>query len=89
MTPIAIQLDAIGIAVLKLKKDNPEAPPVVVAPAAWMHGVAATLGQSDDMVPQSIHGCPVIQKDDIDEPVIITHDGKAYKVSSLIVETGQ
>lgn len=84
------QLAAIKLALQHFKDKIPhhewsDTPlPVIAAPMSWLRGLAASMGQPDDILPAQIHGCSVVRKDEINEPVLITHDGKAYKVSSFI-----
>jgi hypothetical protein len=54
--------------------------PVVAAPAWWLEEVRAELGAPADTVPCEIHGCSVIQRDELQDPVLIDHDGKIYPI---------
>ena len=54
--------------------------PVIVGPASWMEEVRRELGVEPGVVLDSIHGCTVIEKNEVSEPMLLTHDGKLYPV---------
>lgn len=76
----------IGLALQVLKeKIAPElwsetALPVIAAPAWWMEQIRVELGAAEGMEPDMIHNCKVIRNDDIDQPVLVDHDGKVYPI---------
>ena len=90
MTDIITQVAAIQVALHHFKEQIPPDQwdttplPIIAAPRAWMEELSQSLGQEPGMVPETIHGCSVVQHDGIGEPALVTHDGKAYKLSSLV-----
>src|SRR3954468_11154571 len=92
MTTIITQIAAIQVALHHFKDQIPpdqwdSTPlPVIAAPRAWMEELSQALGQEPGVVPEAIHNCAVLENNGIDEPALITHDGRAYKLSSLIEE---
>jgi len=54
--------------------------PVIAAPGWWMEEVRKELGVEVGFEPGEIHGCHVTRQDNINEPVLIDHDGKVYPI---------
>lgn len=55
--------------------------PVIAAPKTWMDLVAREHGQNpEDVTLDEIHGCKLIRRDDLAEPILIDHDGRTYPV---------
>lgn len=58
--------------------------PVIASPQWWIDEVALVAAKDalSDEVPAGfeIHGCPVVLKSELDEPMMITHEGKCYPV---------
>lgn len=54
--------------------------PIVAAPGSWIEQLAIDLGHPGE-IPESIHGCSVVRKDELPDPVLITHDGKVYRIT--------
>lgn len=53
--------------------------PVIAAPSWWIAEALAVAGANDGKI-ETIHECPVIQNDDIAEPVLVAHDGRTFPV---------
>lgn len=58
--------------------------PVIAAPSDWLEEVARSLGAFDEdgslLVPETIHGCSVVRRDELTEAVLIDHDGRVYPI---------
>ena len=54
--------------------------PVIAAPGWWMEEVRQELGVPPGFEPGEIHGCHVTRQDNVQEPVLIDHDGKVYPI---------
>lgn len=54
--------------------------PVILAPNWWMADVAKELGAPDGSELAEIHGCAVIRKETVTEPLLLDHDGKIYPI---------
>lgn len=54
--------------------------PVVAAPGWWMEELRTEMGVEQGFEPGEIHGCTVLRKDELTEPMLIDHDGKMYPV---------
>lgn len=57
--------------------------PVIAAPRTWMLELARSMGatyEDADAVPDTIHGCSVVEKNELERPVLIDHDGKVYPI---------
>lgn len=58
--------------------------PVIAAPKWWLDEVAAEFGAADGEVPGKIHDCEVVRRDTIEEPCLIDHDGKVYRIMPTV-----
>ena len=54
--------------------------PVVAARGWWMEELRTAMGVEQGFEPGEIHGCTVLRKDELTEPMLIDHDGKMYPV---------
>lgn len=54
--------------------------PVIAAPKWWLDAIVKEFGGEEGDEPGQIHGCSVVRRDTLDEPVLIDHDGKTYKI---------
>ncbi len=54
--------------------------PVIAAPGWFIDAVGKELGAEPGLVVDSIHGCSVLRQDELNEPVLIDHDGKAFPI---------
>lgn len=57
--------------------------PVIAAPRSWMLEVAQAMGarfEDADAVPDMIHGCKVVEKNELARPILIDHDGRVYPI---------
>lgn len=54
--------------------------PIIAGPKWWLDAVVEEFGGESGEEPGEIHGCQVVRRDNIDEPVLIDHDGKVYKI---------
>ncbi len=54
--------------------------PVIAAPGWWMEDLRAEMGVEEGFEPGEIHGCTVLRKDELTEPMLIDHDGKMYPI---------
>ena len=54
--------------------------PVIAAPGWWLEDIRKELGVEYGYEPGEIHGCAVLRRDDLPEPMLIDHDGKKYPV---------
>lgn len=90
--PVVIQLAAIQIALQFFKDRIPHNEwettplPLIAAPGAWLEGVRDFLCAEDGTEPAEIYGCDVVRKDELEWPVLITHDGKAYRVNDFAAQ---
>jgi hypothetical protein len=88
--PVVTQIAAILIALQYFKDKIPQPEwestplPIIAAPGSWLGSVRDFMGAAADEVPEQIHGCAVVQKDELEWPVLIMHDGKAYRVNDFI-----
>jgi hypothetical protein len=67
-------------------KDTPT--PVVAAPGWWLDEVAREMGQEEGMHPVSIHSCDVLREDSLDEPCMVAHTDKVYRVRQAVPKLG-
>lgn len=59
----------------------PDTPlPVIASPDWFIEDVAKDLGAEAGLLVDSIHGCRVIRNDNLQEPMLIDHDGKTYPI---------
>lgn len=88
--PVVQQLAAIQVALQLFKDQIPhdqweDTPlPIIAGPGAWLEAVHAFADGKPGEVVAELFGCKVTKVDEIDEPVLIRHDGKTYKISSFI-----
>lgn len=54
--------------------------PVIAAPGWWLEEVRKEMNVEEGFEPGEIHGCHVTRMDELDEPMLIDHDGKFYSV---------
>lgn len=56
--------------------------PVIAAPRSWVDDVRAEFGggEPEDFVLDQIHDCKVVVQEGIEEPCLIDHDGKVYRL---------
>jgi len=54
--------------------------PVIVAPGWWMEDVRKELGGEPGLEVAEVHGCAVMRKDEMTEPMLLDHDGKLYPI---------
>lgn len=54
--------------------------PVIVAPSWWMTTVREEMGVDPGFEPGEIHGCHVTRNDNVNEPMLLDHDGKLYPI---------
>lgn len=54
--------------------------PVIAAPGWWMEELRQEMGVAPGFEPGEIHGCHVTRQDNVQEPVLIDHDGKVYPI---------
>lgn len=54
--------------------------PVIAAPKWWLDELCTELGAGEGMEPDLIHNCKVLRNDELEEPMLIDHDGKMYPV---------
>lgn len=54
--------------------------PVIAAPGWWMEQLRQEMNVEEGFEPGEIHGCTVLRKDELTEPMLIDHDGKMYPI---------
>jgi hypothetical protein len=54
--------------------------PVIAAPGWWMEELRKEMNVDEGFEPGEIHGCTVLRKDELTEPMLIDHDGKMYPI---------
>lgn len=54
--------------------------PVIVAPGWWMNQVRTDLGGDPELELAEVHGCAVIRRDELTEPMLLDHDGRMYAI---------
>lgn len=54
--------------------------PVIAAPRSWLERFAHESGGEPGDLPEKIYHCPVVEQNELDQPIVVTHDGKAYRV---------
>lgn len=52
--------------------------PIIVAPGWWLEDVRKELGIEPGYEPESIHGCTVLRKEELTEPMLVDYDGSMY-----------
>ena len=54
--------------------------PIIAAPGWWMEELRTEMSIEPGHEVSEIHGCTVLRKDDLTEPMLIDHDGKMYPI---------
>lgn len=54
--------------------------PIIAAPHWWLEELRIELGADEGMEPDTIHNCTVVRRDELEEPMLVDHDGKMYPV---------
>jgi hypothetical protein len=54
--------------------------PVIAAPGWWMEELRTEMNVEKGFEPGEIHGCTVMRRDTLTEPMLIDHDGKMYPI---------
>lgn len=54
--------------------------PIIAAPGWWMEEVRTEMSIDPGYEVGEIHGCTVLRKDELTEPMLIDHDGKMYPI---------
>lgn len=84
------QLAAIQVALQLFKDQIPQAEwentnlPIIAAPRAWLDDVAKFMQWEPGQTPGEMYNCQVVEEPNVEEPVLIRHDGKIYKISSFL-----